>query len=108
LYHSILGAALYRAGRFRDAADELRANLPRQPRGIAPDSAGLDWLFLAMCRRPMGHPDAARAALAEARRWRAEVPPLALTILLFPRFLREAESVLAGALPDLPADVFAR
>jgi hypothetical protein len=108
LYHSTLGAALNRAGRFLEAVDELQANFPRQARGVAPDSSGLDWLLLAMGRRWMGEPDAARAALAEALHCRAESPPFALTILLLPRFLREAESVLAELPPDLPANVFAR
>jgi hypothetical protein len=57
----------------------------------------------------MGQATAARAALAEAARWRAARPALlASDARVFRDLLREAESVLNEALPDLPADVFAR
>jgi hypothetical protein len=57
----------------------------------------------------MGQPAAARAALADALRWRAARPDLRPDrAAAFDRLLREAESVLAEAHPDLPVDVFAR
>jgi WD40 repeat protein len=99
-----LALALYRAGRFAEAAAALESNIPRNQ-----DSAGLDWLILAMSRRRMGRADAARAALDEATRWRAGRPDLRPDrAAQFERLRREAESVLGAALTDLPADDFAR
>jgi tetratricopeptide (TPR) repeat protein len=99
-----LGLALYRAGHFAEAAAELESNLPRDPGG-----AGFDWLFLAMCRGRQGRAAAARAALAEAVRWRVARPALDTDQAAdFEWFRHEAESALAEALPDLPADVFSR
>jgi hypothetical protein len=72
--------------------------------------AGTSRLVLAMSRQRLGQADAARAALAEAIRWRAVQTPKFLPdqAAAFDRLLREAQSVLDEALPDLPADVFAR
>jgi WD40 repeat protein len=99
-----LGLALYRAGRFAEAAAELEFNIPRSP-----DEAGLEGALLAMSRQRLGQAAAARAALAEALRWRAARPDLRPDrAAAFDRLVREAESVLAEALPDLPVDVFAR
>ena len=104
IYRQILGAALYRAGRFAEAAAELESNIPRNP-----ESAGLDWLFLTMSRQRMGNPAAARAALAEAVRWRAAMRTIGRDQdASFQAVLREAESLLAGTRLDLPADVFGR
>ena len=104
VFHRPLALALYRAGRFAEAAAELESHIPRDP-----EEAGLDGLVLAMCRRRQGRPAAAQAALAEALRWRAAQPGLRSDrAAAFDRLRREAESVLAEALPDLPADVFAR
>jgi hypothetical protein len=62
-----------------------------------------------MSRQRLGQAAAARAALAEALRWRAARPDLRPDrAAAFDRLLREARSVLNEALPDLPADVFAR
>jgi tetratricopeptide (TPR) repeat protein len=103
-FRRTLALALYRAGRLSEAAAELESHIPRDP-----DEAGLDGLALAMCRRRQGRPAEARAALAEALRWRAARPDLRSDrAVAFDRLRREAESVLAEALPDLPADVFAR
>ncbi len=100
VYHQVLGAALYRAGRFVEAAAELESNIPRNP-----DRAGIDWLFLAMSRQRLGQGTAARAALAEAARWRVTRPALSRDqAATFERFLHEAESVLEGTIPDRPAD----
>jgi hypothetical protein len=79
-------------------------NIPRDP-----DDAGLDGVAQAMCRRRLGRAAAVRAALAEALRSRAARPDLRPDrAAAFDRLLREAESVLGEALPDLPADAFAR
>jgi hypothetical protein len=103
-FRRTLGLALYRAGRFAEAAAELESHIPRDP-----EEAGLDGLALAMCRRRQGRPAEARAALAEAVRWRAARPDLRSDrAAAFDRLLREARSVQNEALPDLPADVFAR
>jgi len=97
-----LGAALYRAGRFAEAATVAESN-------DLWDGAGLDRLVLAMSRQRLGQAAAARAALAEAVHWRAARPDLRPDrAAAFDRLLREARSVLDGTLPDLPADVFAR
>jgi WD40 repeat protein len=106
-YHMHLGAALYRAGSFAEAAAELEPGLPRYQGG-----AGYSLLYLAMCRQRMGQTAAARAAFAEAVRWRAGRATQAArdpgAEAVFQNLLCEARSVLAEDLPDLPADVFAR
>ena len=99
-----LGAALYRAGRFAEAAVELERDITANPPMV-----GLDWVFLAMCRQRLGQPVAARTALAQATRWRAQPNKLsARETAEFDSFLREARAILDGAPPDLPAQVFAR
>jgi hypothetical protein len=101
LYRYTRGLALYRAGRFAEAANEAESNDP-------PNGAGLDRLVLAMSRQRLGQAAAARAALAEAVHWRATRPDLRPDrAAAFDRLLREAQSVLDGTLGDLPADVFA-
>jgi serine/threonine protein kinase/WD40 repeat protein len=103
-YRLTLALALYRAGRFAEAAAELELDIPRDP-----DEPGLGGVVLAMCRQRLGQAAAAKAALAEAMRWRAAQPAFRPDrAAAFDRLLREAESVLAEVLPDLPADVFAR
>jgi hypothetical protein len=100
----ILGRALYEARRYAEAADQLEANIRR-----APSDAGYDWLRLAICRHRLGRPAAARAAVAEAVRWRAAWPEKnPASSALFGSLLREARSVLAETVLDLPDDVFAR
>jgi tetratricopeptide (TPR) repeat protein len=103
-YRRTLALALYRAGRYAEAAAELELNIPRDP-----DEAGLDGAVLAMCRRRLGRPAAAQAALAEALRWRAARADLRPDRAAeFDRLLREARSILDGPLPDLPDDAFGR
>jgi tetratricopeptide (TPR) repeat protein len=103
-YRQTFALALYRAGRFAEAATVVESNIPRDP-----DGAGRDWLLLAMIRQRLGQAAAARAALTEAVGWRAARPDLRPDRAAdFDRLLREAESALGEALPDLPADVFAR
>ena len=101
-YRQTLGLALYRAGRSAEAATLAESNLRW-------NGAGVDWLVLAMSRQRLDQAAAARAALAEAVRWRAARPNLRPDqVASFDRLLREAQSLLNEALPDLPADVFAR
>jgi serine/threonine protein kinase/WD40 repeat protein len=101
-YRQTLGLALYRAGQFTEAASVAGSNGPW-------DRAGPDRLVLAMSRQRLGQAAAARAALAEAVRWRAAEPDLRPDhAAAFDRLLSEARSVLDGTLPDLPAQVFAR
>jgi tetratricopeptide (TPR) repeat protein len=103
-FRRTLVLALYRAGRYAEAAAELEVHIPRDP-----EEAGLDRLVLALSRWRLGQAGAARAALAEALRWRAARPDLRSDrAATFDRLWREAQSVLSEALPDLPADVFAR
>jgi hypothetical protein len=62
-----------------------------------------------MSRQRLGQAAAARSALAEALRWRAaQTDRWPDRVAAFDRLLREAQSLLNEALPDLPADVFAR
>jgi hypothetical protein len=62
-----------------------------------------------MCRRRLARPAGARAALAEAVRWRAAQKALRPDRAAeFEHLLREAETVAEGPFPDLPADVFGR
>jgi hypothetical protein len=103
-YHNTLGVTLYRAGRISEAAEELERNLPRSGK-----DSGFDLVFLSMCQGRMGQPREARGALERARQWQSGVarmtPPQAAQ---FEEFVREAELLLTGTLPDLPSDVFAR
>src|SRR5262249_49487175 len=57
-YSNTLGAALYRAGQFREAAEVLEQNVRRN--AISP---GYDWVFLAMCRSRLGKIRQAEEAL---------------------------------------------
>jgi tetratricopeptide (TPR) repeat protein len=99
-----LGLALYRAGRFAEAAVELDRDIAQGSR-----LAGCDWVFLAMCRQRLGQPVSARTALEQATRWLAQASGLsAQETAEIGAFLREAESILDGSPPDLPADVLAR
>ena len=62
-YRNTLGVALYRAGRFAEAAVELERDVAQGGRMV-----GYDWVFLAMCRQRLGQPVSARIALARRRR----------------------------------------
>jgi serine/threonine protein kinase/WD40 repeat protein len=103
-YRNILGAAYYRAGEYAEASALLEPNTPQDT-----VRAGYHWLFLAMCRQRLGQTSGARTALAEATRWRAERIGLPTgPTAEFYTLLREAQSVVDGALPELPANVFER
>jgi serine/threonine protein kinase/WD40 repeat protein len=64
-YRNTLGVAYYRAGRYREAVELLRANLDKQ------DDKGLafDLYFMAMSHHHLGETDRARDYLAWAIRW---------------------------------------
>ena len=59
----VLGAALYRAGRYEDAVLRLEEAV-RLTTPVA-----WDWLFLAMSHHRLGHIDEARNYLTKAQRW---------------------------------------
>jgi hypothetical protein len=102
LYRPTLGLELYRAGRFAKAATAAESNYRRV-------EGGSDRQVVAMSRQRQGQAATARAALAEAVRRRAAQTDLRPDrAVAFDRLLREARSVVNEALPDLPADVFAR
>jgi hypothetical protein len=59
----VVGAVLFRAGRFDDALKRFdTARKVYQPRGW-------DWLFLAMIHSRLGHPHQAGQTLAQADQW---------------------------------------
>jgi tetratricopeptide (TPR) repeat protein len=60
-----LGAALYRARRFREAVDALEKGMKLQGQG----GTAWDWLFLAMAHQRLGHADEARNWLRKAGDW---------------------------------------
>ena len=65
-------------------------------------------MFLAMCRQRLGQTQEARAALEAARDWQKAVARLSPSDSReFAEFVREADALLNGSLPALPADVFA-
>jgi WD40 repeat protein/Tfp pilus assembly protein PilF len=103
-YTNTLGVALYRAGRFAEAAEELVRNASKGYR-----SAGYDWVFLAMSRQRLGQVDAARSALTRALDWQAKAIGLRPDEAAeFQSFLLEARAILDGSPPDLPHEVFDR
>jgi hypothetical protein len=99
-----LGVALYRAGRYAEAAAAFQRNVDQNVPFV-----GYDWAFLAMCKQRLGQQAAARAALARARQW--NLPAYAANPAMkaeFLGFLQEAQAVLKEPLPDLPPTVFDR
>jgi tetratricopeptide (TPR) repeat protein len=104
----VLGAALYRAGRYREAVQcfEAAAKVDR-PRAW-------DWSFLAMAHHRLGHAGAARRCLAESAAWieqanRRHEDDLSRTRpawggwykqVVFPLLHREAEALVQGAKED--------
>jgi predicted Zn-dependent protease len=103
-YCCTLGVCLYRAGEFAEAARLLEDYTPHDP-----PWAGLHWLFLAMTRQRLGQTSEAQAELAKAMRWRAETSALSPEMdAEFRSRLSEAQFVLAGSVPELPPNAFAR
>jgi tetratricopeptide (TPR) repeat protein len=95
-----LEVALYRAGLFREAAQELEPNSMRH----APWE-GFDLVFLAMCEQRLGQTESARTVLAQAKRWRGQATWVnSPESAEFRAFLLEAEAVIHGPLPDFPAN----
>ncbi|HEY6563153.1 MAG TPA: tetratricopeptide repeat protein, partial [Pirellulaceae bacterium] len=64
-WRNTLGVAYYRAGRYREAADCLTANLSKQ----SDASLEYDLYFLAMSQYHLGNKDSARGYLRLANRW---------------------------------------
>ena len=97
-----LGVALYRAGHLLEAVGVLESNAPRNPTG------GYDWLYLAICHQRLGRVTQARNAIDHALKWRAGAQRVTRAEdAEFGELLREAELVVKGGIPTLPADVFA-
>jgi Flp pilus assembly protein TadD len=109
-----LGATLYRAGRFEEAARRLEEAVAAQGR----DGTALDWIFLAMAHARSGRPETAREWLARAVATVERpngpgppgssdpVPPPWQDELEFELLCREAKALVLA--PDLPDDPFAR
>jgi tetratricopeptide (TPR) repeat protein len=105
-----LGAALYRAGRYEEAARWLtQAESAFRKANDPAKSTASTWLFLAMAHQRLGHAEQAREWLAKAVR-EIDHPPAERAQLnrlwyrqLTLRLLRsEAEALLKGTRPDQP------
>ena len=108
----VVGAALYRAGRYDQALERFQqSHKVIQPRAW-------DWLFLAMIHSRLGHPSEAGEFLRRANQWIAEADkapsttektgPSWMNLIERPTILilrREAEAVLRFD-PVFPADPF--
>jgi WD40 repeat protein len=98
-----LGAALYRAGRFREAINRLEEGVRLGRRPADP----LDWPFLAMAHHRLGHRDEARRWLDRLRNRQASPNPARFWDELEIRVLRsDAEAVILYD-PVFPTDLFA-
>jgi serine/threonine protein kinase/Flp pilus assembly protein TadD len=109
----VLGAALYRAGKYEEAVlcfeGEARAFRPR----------AWDWSFLAMAHHRLGHADEARRCLAEAVSWidranQEELDDLTATRpawgdwhepVMYGILLREGKALVQGSSQDRPDQV---
>ncbi|HZN64654.1 MAG TPA: protein kinase, partial [Tepidisphaeraceae bacterium] len=100
----LLGAALYRAGRYEECLEVFRvAERTYRPRAW-------DWSFRAMADHRLGHADEARRCLAEAARWIDQANGQAEDDIngtrpawghwherfLYPLLLREAQDLVEG------------
>jgi serine/threonine protein kinase/WD40 repeat protein len=96
LYRNTLGVAFYRLGRFREAADVLRANLENQEDG----ALACDLYFLAMSQQRLGEPARARDSYELAVRWARAQTNLSVTdIEELATFRAEAEACLGVKKP---------
>jgi serine/threonine protein kinase/WD40 repeat protein/tetratricopeptide (TPR) repeat protein len=113
---NVLGATLYRAGRYAESIPVLERSLSASHHY----ADAFDLCFLAMAHHRLSHAHEARAALDRAARWMQEHPEAdrrgSLDLVNFgepragqlPAIRAEAEALLAGQLTDLPDDAFAR
>jgi hypothetical protein len=99
-YRAALGAAQYRAGRYREAERTL------SQAARLTETVPADLVFLAMAQHRLGQSEAAKATLIVLREMMRQAPwsadPEALGLM------REAQTLLSAARPELPSDVFAR
>jgi tetratricopeptide (TPR) repeat protein len=99
-----LGAALYRAGRFAEAARRLEEAIQKR-RGVG---MAEEWVFLAMAQQRLGHHDEARRWLDQLRDDSPSVDGPGFWSELQVRLLRaEAEAVVLYD-PIFPAEPFSR
>jgi tetratricopeptide (TPR) repeat protein len=99
-----LGVALYRAGQYTEAISVLEQSLAAGKGAFD----AVDLFFLAMAHQRLGHASQARVCFDRAGRWCGEHMNLpAHYVSELTAFRAEAEAVLAHALPELPANVFA-
>jgi serine/threonine protein kinase/WD40 repeat protein/tetratricopeptide (TPR) repeat protein len=98
------GVVLHRAGRFAEAVTTLGRSLAAGKGQLD----GFDLYFLAMSHYRLGHRYEARNSLDLANAWvaRASLPDQYVQELA--AFRDEAETVLAGPVAELPANVFAQ
>jgi tetratricopeptide (TPR) repeat protein len=97
-YTNTLGAALYRAGGYQEAAEVLERNV----RGNV-ISPGYDWVFISMCHFRLGKIPEAREALALARSRKARERMNISYYDELNTLIREADALLDQS---LPYDVF--
>jgi tetratricopeptide (TPR) repeat protein len=105
IYLNTLGVAQYRASQFAEAIATLEKSLAAS-KG---ESDAFDLFFLAMARYRLGRVAEARADFDRAVRWRGHHPNLSQPgwSQELDEFQAEAQDLLYGPLPELPADVFA-
>jgi tetratricopeptide (TPR) repeat protein len=100
-----LGVALYRAGDFTKAIE----NLERSLAAGHGQSDAFDLFFLAMAHHRLGHHEEAKRCFDRAVDWLREEKNLgAQHAHELAAFRAEAESVLAGPADEMPDDVFER
>jgi Flp pilus assembly protein TadD len=92
-----LGAALYRAGRFDEAIQQLNASIAARNG----DGVFQDWLFLAMARHRLGHVAEARQWLDKTIQWeakrKADAAPMGWELCVELKCLRrEAQELIEG------------
>jgi WD40 repeat protein/serine/threonine protein kinase/tetratricopeptide (TPR) repeat protein len=102
MYLNTLGAALYRAGRFREAITRLEEGIRKR----GDESLPQDWTFLALAHHQLGQHGEAHSWLGRFRTYRPNVNSSAFWNELEIRLLRgEAEAVIRYD-PIFPTDPF--